>query len=162
MQEEVVSLGHSMLLGTRKTSMTLWQLQNAVINVSGYCAKSETWSFTYTPPTQVLTVELIAPPDGSVLVTTPITLKTRVTSNATAVEDATVKFYVNGTLVGSKSDTSGYASYDITRTPPVGSYTRYATAEKTGYKSGKSPTWHFTYLPASFSVGEYNIRYISG
>jgi hypothetical protein len=63
------------------------------------------------------------------------------------VQDATVKFLVDGGNVGtSTSNSTGYATFSFTLS--TGTHKWHATAETTGYVSGKSSTWSFTYSPS--------------
>jgi hypothetical protein len=105
---------------------------------------NEASATTQSGPLPNLEVQLMEPFDGATLTSSPVTLKARATSGGNAVQGATVKFYVDGTYVGSaSSDSNGYAS--ISYPPSHGSHNWYATAEKSGYNSGTCSTWSFTY-----------------
>jgi hypothetical protein len=69
-------------------------------------------------------------------------------SNDVPVGSAKVTAFVDGTQKCSGSSSStGY--YTCKYTTTAGSHSWYATATKTGYSSGTSPTWTFTYNPSA-------------
>jgi len=102
-------------------------------------------SATYTFSSSLL-VTLTGPANGAkVLTGSTVTLKAKVTSGGTAVSGATVKMIVNGVTVCTKtSNKKGLVScaYKVGTKTKV-TYTWYATATKTGYTAGTSPTWTF-------------------
>ena len=107
------------------------------------------------PSQPQLDVELTSPPsppNGGVVTSSPVELMARVTSSGSLVQDALVRFYVEGVgEVGSDySDSSGYGSIDYY--PSAGTNVWYARAEKTGYNSGESDHWSFTYNEPDFNI----------
>jgi len=94
-----------------------------------------------------LSVSLVSPSNGATFTSSNIVLNARVDYGESLVQDANVYFYVYGGLIGSStSDSSGSASYTISSLS-VGAHNWYATALKSGYVSGNSSTWGFTYSP---------------
>jgi len=82
------------------------------------------------------------PSDGASL-PCPVKLVVKVTSSGSVVAGATVKFYVDDSLVSTRTTNSkGKAKFKFC--PTEGTYTWYATAEKTGYASGLSEVRAFT------------------
>jgi len=99
-------------------------------------------------PVNSLSVGLVSPNDGASLTSSPIQLRARVTSDGSAVQGASVNFYVDGSLKGTiSSDSNGYSSYNF-YPPSAKTYTWYAIAKKSGYNPGTSETWGFTYSPS--------------
>jgi len=98
-----------------------------------------------------LDVSLVSPSNGATI-GSPVELRARVTSSGSSVQDALVRFYVDLNPVGnSYSNSSGYAS--VSYSPSIGTHNWKATAEKSGYNSGTSPTWSFSYEgPPDFAI----------
>lgn len=91
-----------------------------------------------------LSVSLVSPGDSET-VTSPVTLKVNV-KVATPIEGATVTIYLDEKqLSAGLTDSTGSYSYQPTLTTTGGTHSWYAEASKTGFTSGKSPTWSFTY-----------------
>ena len=118
--------------------------QSTTVTVSS----SGTLRAIYANPFSPLTVALISPSSGAVVSSSPVELKVRVTSGGSAVQDTTVMFYVDGSVLptSSTSDSNGYATRAYLP-PSAKSYSWYATAEKYQYDRGTSPTWTFTFSP---------------
>jgi len=108
-------------------------------------ASTSTSSTTTVP---LLSVGLISPPsplNGGTASSSSVTLKAQVNSSG-AVQNATVSFYVDGSLLGSGySDSNGYYSMSYPLTQIGHTYSWYATASKSGYGPATSSTYTFTY-----------------
>jgi hypothetical protein len=88
-----------------------------------------------------------------VVTVVPVVFNASVSSGGIGVQGATVRFYVDGTLVGSgTSGSSGSVSYSLPSLP-VGSHSWYASAEKSGYTSSSSLTWSLIYS-TSVEIGD--------
>lgn len=102
-----------------------------------------------TVTTGQLSVGLVSPPspaNGATVSSSPVTLQVQVTSQGPPVQSATVTIYVDGSQACSGgSDSSG--TYSCSYSPSQGGHSWYATASKSGYASGTSQTWAFTYQP---------------
>ena len=89
-----------------------------------------------------LSVSLVSPTNGTT-VTSPVTLKVKV---AGFVQGASITIVLDGGQVCSGStDSTGAFSCKASVTKTGLSHSWYATASKTGFTSGTSPTWTFTY-----------------
>jgi hypothetical protein len=123
--------------------------QSTTVTISS----SGTLRAIYANPFSPLTVALVSPSNGAVVSSSPVELKVRVTSGGSAVQDATVMFYVDGKVLpaSSTSDSNGYASH-IYPPPSAKSYSWYVTAEKYQYDPRTSPTWSFTYSPPPVQI----------
>jgi hypothetical protein len=118
---------------------------------SGYNpGTSPTWTFTY-QPVPSLSVGLVSPPsppNGGTVTSSPVTLEAQVTSSGASIQGATVTIYVDGSQACSGgSDSSGYYSCPYSLSQGGHTYSWYAAASKSGYTSGTSSTWTFTYQP---------------
>jgi hypothetical protein len=120
----------------------------------------------YIPLLGKLNVALIAPMNGAIVTTSPVTFRVRVTDFAeTPVQGADVVVYVNHPHLyityfctsSAKSDSNGYFSCDITFADS-GTYSWYATASKSGYESSTSQTWAFIYSPPTVTLSPTNGR----
>jgi len=90
-----------------------------------------------------LTVNLLSPTNGTTVTSSPVAFRLTV---AGSVQGATVTVYVDGSQAcsGSTSSTGSFScKSSVTKTGGIHSW--YATATKTGFTSGTSPTWTFTY-----------------
>jgi len=98
-----------------------------------------------------LDVTLVNPSNGAT-VSSPVELRARVTSGGSAIQNALARFYVDSNQVGtSYSDSSGYAY--MSYSPVAGGHNWYVIAEKSGYTTGTSPIWSFTYGgPPDFAI----------
>jgi len=89
-----------------------------------------------------LSVSLVTPINGRIVPYSPVTLNVTV---AGFVQGATVTVFLDGSQVcsGSSNSNGSFSCKYSTKTGPT--HTWYATAAKTGFTSGTSPTWTFTY-----------------
>lgn len=89
-----------------------------------------------------------SPPNGGKTTSTPVSLKVQVQSNGAPVPSASVAVFVDGVKKCSGASSSvGYFVCSYTATKATHSW--YATASKTGFALGTSPTWTFTYNPSA-------------
>ena len=102
---------------------------------------TETANFVVPP----LTVTLFSPGNEASVSSSPVKFTVHVTFISSSVSGASVSVYVNGNLACSGLTTSGSASCSATVTKTGGTHAWYATATKTGYQSGTSPTWSFKF-----------------
>ncbi|MDO9098432.1 MAG: hypothetical protein Q7U60_09960, partial [Candidatus Methanoperedens sp.] len=108
------------------------------------------WTVTFAQQLQQLNVELVGPSNGEAIITLPIEFKVRVTANGNPVKDANVMVYFgNGGSSSSgwiTTNSEGYATYtsfySLTTESTV---SWYAEAYKSGYTSGTSQKWEFSY-----------------
>jgi hypothetical protein len=110
----------------------------ATASKSGYVpGTSSTWTCTYAS----LMVSLLQPSDGATVVC-PVKLVVKVTYQGAVVSGATISYYVDGTLVGSKvTNTYGKATFSFCPSP--GAHSWYVTVQST-YGSATSPTRSFS------------------
>ncbi len=90
-----------------------------------------------------LSVSLVSPKNGVTLTSSPVTLKVTI---AGFVQGATVTVFLDGNQVCSgSSDPTGSFSCKFAVNQTGGTHSWYAVASKTGFTSGTSPMWTFTY-----------------
>ena len=90
-----------------------------------------------------LSVSLVSPKNGTILTSSPVTLNVTV---ADSIQGATVTIFLDGNKVCSGStNSSGSFACKHTVTKTGGTHSWYAMAAKTGFTSGTSPTWTFTF-----------------
>ena len=90
-----------------------------------------------------LSVSLVSPKNGGTVTSSPVTFSGKV---AGFVSGATVTVYVDGSQACSGStNASGAFSCKAPVTKTGSTHTWYAVATMTGFTSGTSPTWTFTY-----------------
>jgi len=108
---------------------------------------TRTTEFTLTVNAQTLDgleVSIRRPSDGA-FIRCPVKLVVKISASHTVVFGATVRFYVDGSLLTSlTTDIKGKAKYKFC--PTSGTHTWYVTAEKTGYNPGRSGTRTFNVL----------------
>jgi len=123
-----------------------------------WVSSSYTFSFVIestSQPSQKLTVEIVSPPSppngGAITTTGWRTYQVAVTSGGIAIDGADVTWYIDGTSYGTGPTFSGgYATMtERVAWSPGSTHYWYAVATKSGYVSGTSPTWSFTYSPSS-------------
>jgi len=124
------------------------QLSYGNVMIRAYVVPSNAY-----PP---LAVTLTYPTDGATVTSCPVEFKARVMSGTSPIQDATVKFYFDGNLIGSSSsDYNGYATCQY-YPPSAKDHIWYVTVEKSLYNPDTSPTWIFTYkgqvIPFDFSL----------
>lgn len=99
-------------------------------------------AYAFFSPSKPMQVSILKPSDGD-SVRSPVVLSVQVSSGSSVVSGATVKFYLDGVLLTTKTtNLLGKASYSAY--PSAGTHTWHATAEKPGYVSGISETRSFT------------------
>jgi hypothetical protein len=95
---------------------------------------------------QALSVVLLSPSNGGVVLRSPLTFKVQVLSNGRPVQGATVTIYLNRAPVCTgSSDSNGYYSCSYALAQTGHPYTWYTTATKPGYTLATSQTYTFTY-----------------
>lgn len=110
----------------------------------------------FNPPTSSLSVSLISPPSPGnmgTVTSSPVTLEAQVTSSGSVFPGASVTIYVDGSSpsgCSGSSDQNGY--YSCSYLPSQGSHNWNAAASKSGYNSGTSSTWSFTYSQSSHTI----------
>jgi len=94
-------------------------------------------------------VSLVSPDRGSSVVSSPVQLKARVSSDSSSVKNADVNFYVDGGLVDSEyTDRRGIA-YVYYYPSSEGTYTWYAKAYKNRYNDDVSSSRSIIYIEPS-------------
>jgi len=97
-----------------------------------------------------LNVALVAPANGTTIASSPVRLQAEVTGDPPIDVPDIADFYVDGVSACSIVICVGTTCHcDYTPNQTGHTYSWYATAWKSGYTSGRSPTWVFTYPPVT-------------
>jgi len=141
----------STLTITTSTSTPTGSYTITVTGTGGGQTHTTQFTLTVNPHLPQLSVTPVSPPspsEGATVTSSPVKIKIQVTNGGVSVKSASVAVYVDGSPASSCSGASNLYGYFVCSFSPTQSghmYSWYATAAKSGYATGTSATWTFTY-----------------
>ncbi len=99
----------------------------------------------------------VSPADYSIFADSPIDLEVKVMALGKPVKNAEVTFYIDSKPIGSAvTDDDGYASYSFVPDEEK-RYTWYAMAKKSGFATGSTKEWHFSFTKIKLDPSDNEI-----